>query len=128
MAAAFDFSAPESALIFDQAALTTLTFTYTDSAGNIVPLALYGARMALFVDETEVLLELSVANGKIVVADTAPNLTATILATDTEFGTPINGEVSGRWYLYLDPNGVEDADSFKLSGGGYIMKPLGPAT
>jgi hypothetical protein len=125
---AFDFQAAQAPILFDQASKTVIPFSYKDSSGVIVPLALYGARMTFFVDESAALLTLSVGNGKIVVGNTDPNLTATILATDTAMGTPISGYPSGRWYLYLDPNGVEDGASFKLIGGGYTMTPLGPAT
>lgn len=124
--AAFSFAAPVSALIFDQAAKVVIPFEYTDSSGAVVPLSGYGARLGLYVDESALLLLLTVGNGKIVVSDTLPNLVATIDATDTAFGTPINGFWSGSWYLYLDPNGVVDADSFKSDGGGYTMNKMGP--
>lgn len=125
LAPAFDFQAPTTALLFDQASFREIEFTFKDSAGNVLPLVGNGIRMALFVDASAILLSLTVANGRVVVADTSPNCIVTILATDTTTGTPIDGVAQGTWWIYRDPNGVEDADSYKLGGGAFYMSPLG---
>lgn len=125
---ALSFAAAYVPLIFDQASWFQIQMTPKDEAGNIIPYAGHGIRLWFFVDETAVLLLLTVGNGKIVVSNTAPTIVCTFLATDTAFGTPMNGVLDGRWNMYDDPSGVDGPLSTKITGGGFHMNPLGPDT
>lgn len=122
-----DFSAIQVPLIFDQGSYFQIQMTPRDKSGNVVPYATHGMRMWFFVDASAVLLLLTVGSG-IVVADTSPTIVVTIQATDTTSASPMNGVATGRWNLYDDPNGTEDAFSSKIAGGSFFMNLLGPAT
>lgn len=113
-------------LIFDQASYFQIVMSPKDESGVIVPLSGHGIRMWFFVDESAVLLLLSVANGRIAVSDTAPTIVVTMQADYSAFGSALGAQPNGRWNMYDDPTGVESALSVKIAGGPYTMNPQGP--
>lgn len=126
MGTVLDFQTPITPLLFSQGGLATITMTYTGTTD----ISAWGGRMALYVDTSAVLLSLTTTigggNGKLVLSSGSPNITATILSTDTLPGQAIAEAASGSWYLLLDPNGTPDDATVKAFGGWYQMNLLGP--
>lgn len=77
-AAAYNF-------VIEQGATLDKTFVWKDSAGTVIPLTGYTAKMQLrqSVTATDVLLELSTLNGKIIITALEGKIQLLVPATDT---------------------------------------------